>query len=353
MKKTLLTLSVAMMTLTACTQSEVVEEGVQSNAIGFDNIVSKNTRALGNSNFNTFWVYGCYKTVSNSNTPIVVFNNIKVTKQSDDKWKYDDTRYWAPNATYHFAAFSCENNQSIETGFITPAYNTRNDQNPVLNLNNFLSNNTHQHDLVYASSGSITSGADGPTDATVKFNFKHILSKLNVKFESAFAAGYELVIKDVKITNIRDKADYKSANTIPWGEPDRSTTEPYVGLSIDPANNIASVAYTKDDNTEVPAKIVSTGDAFVIPFTYTSANVHLEFKIDIKQGENVILSDRSIKGDFTPDWAIGKSYTYLVKISGTVADLKPIVFATTEDMNLDSWGTTEEVEFNFGSNVGN
>lgn len=59
MKKVLL-FSAAMLALSSCSNTDVLEEGniQQTNAIGFQTLVNKESRALTNTSFKKFWVYG-------------------------------------------------------------------------------------------------------------------------------------------------------------------------------------------------------------------------------------------------------------------------------------------------------
>lgn len=76
----------AVLSLAACTNTDVIEENVESGAmIGFSTNV---TRALTNDSFNKFMVYGGYtpKDVSEYHT---VFSGVAVSKEADSKWTYE------------------------------------------------------------------------------------------------------------------------------------------------------------------------------------------------------------------------------------------------------------------------
>lgn len=355
MKKAIFILAAGALALSACTSIGVIEEGVQGGAIGFQNAVKKETKALTNESLENFYVYGYYTKNGFTANPINVFSGVQVkrTKENEETvWKYDNTRYWVPETNYYFYAYSCDNNAvSMPKG--SPSLNlTGTDVNArALRITDYTCNETHQDDLIFASAEGIPGLGTG--NSPVSFKFQHILTKINVVFKSAFAAGYDIEVSNVKIVNIRDKGNYNPKATTVWGIPTRSSeeegNEPYIALSIPNNQNITSAK-----NGEVAAKNVTTEDGYVIPYLYQNSNVWLEFEILVKKGEGeneVKVLNQTLKGTWAPQWVSGKSYTYNVTITGDEAGLEPIVFQTSSDMNLDEWdsGSTESVEMNFAA----
>ncbi|MDE5786893.1 MAG: fimbrillin family protein, partial [Duncaniella sp.] len=112
MKNQFFFLALGAVALTACTSEEVVDVSVQSNAIGFENAVMKQSRAdaqvgdLTTDNLDKFMVYGYYTKEGQTANPIQVFGGDAVTKQNGG-WSYSGTRFWVPDATYSFFAYSC------------------------------------------------------------------------------------------------------------------------------------------------------------------------------------------------------------------------------------------------------
>lgn len=353
MKRILYSFAVGAMALTACTSDEVIQESVQGNAIGFQNAVSKESRALNNASLNSFFVYGYYTKNGFEASPVQVFDGVKVTK--DEKvtpaaWGYTDTRYWVPSTTYYFYAYSCDNN-SLNEAFGNAAINLDGDdvEDRALCINEYIANNSHQHDLIYASNDAGIQGKESG-NAKVPFTFNHILTRVNVKFTSDFAAGYDIKVSDVKIENIYDKASYNPYGEPVWSSNSRTTTSPFIELSVPADANIASKA-----NGEIAEKTVTTGAGYVIPWHYTTTNVRLVFTVEISSGEGtgkVVILNRTLTGTWKPNWVSGNAYTYNVTIAGTNTDLEPIVFETADNMNLDGWdnGSTTEVNFSFSTN---
>ncbi len=336
--------------LASCTQTDVLEEGVQSSAIGFENAVSKESRALTNTSLNKFYVYGYYTQAGLEGNPVSVFDGEPVSL-ADGSWGYTNTRYWVPGATYYFYAYSCENNAvtNASAGLDLEGDNVA---ERALTIDGYTANSSHQHDLIFATNDNGIIGKD-TDNAKVAFTFKHILSRVNVKFTSEFAAGYDIVVKDVKLENIVDKGNFDPAGTT-WSGFSRTveqteTEATQILLSVPADGNVASKAIPASEGVEgVAEKTVTTGNGYVIPVQYQNSHVRLVFDIEVKQGNDVMLA-RTLSGSWQPKWVAGMGYTYNVKISGDAANLDPIVFETSENMNLDGWntGNTDAVEMNF------
>ncbi len=346
MKKSILLLAVGAMALTACTQSEVVEESVQSNAISFQNLVGKETRALSTSNFTKFYVFGYYTQPTATNNPVSVFDGEEVNLQNGE-WGYQNIRYWVDGATYRFYAYSCENATpaGAEAGLNLEGQTK---EARALSLTGYTTHN--HHDLVFATNddGIVGKSKD---NGKVALTFKHILSKLNIEFVSQFAPGYDIEVSKVSIQNIYDKADYNPYETPTWDNVTRTSTSEVnptsIALALLSGKTIASAKDPNKANSE--ELVAATEDGYVIPHKYQNSKVRLVFTIDVKQGDDVMFS-RTLTGQWSPNWEEGKAYTYNIKINGSAADLEPIVFETTQD--IDDWtaGSTNSVEMSFSAN---
>ena len=351
MKKSFLFLAVCAAALTACTSEEVIEEGVQSNAIGFQNLISKESRALTTGEggtFNKFYVYGYYTQADATNNPVSVFDGEEVTLK-DGVWSYDNTRYWVPGANYRFYAFSCENAKPTTPDVGLNLEGGTKEQR-ALKIVGYTTHN--HHDLVFATNDDGIIGKNkGEGNEKVALTFKHILSKIKVEFDSEFAPGYDIEVSKVSIQNVYDKADYNPYSTPTWGNVTRTSTDEINPTTLDLAliadKNISSAA---DPNVEGSEELkAATVDGYVIPHEYSTSLVKLVFTIDVKQGNDVMFS-RTLTGSWSPKWEEGKAYKYNVKINGSAAELEPIVFETSQD--IDGWdaGDTSEVNMSFSAN---
>lgn len=356
MKKVLL-FSAAILALSSCSNTDVLEEGniQQTNAIGFQTLVNKESRALSNGSFNDFYVYGSYYKSGNENNKIAIFNGERVTKggtQQDTEtgtntgWGYVGTRYWINGAMYKFYGYSCENR---EVGKVTVNGNdvtTRaNYIDGEFNLVDYISDKNHQHDLVFASSNLIEGKETG--NQPVSFSFKHILSKLRVNFVNKYPAGYTLTISNVKVSNIRNKGKfYGSIDTPSWGnetEVDREGTTPELGLKF--GDNASVELRNVEGGDQINAQ---TGWGYVIPFAYKSANVDIVFDLKVVGplgGDPII--DRRIAGQWRPTWEQSIGYSYKVTLTGGESGLEPIKFGVEPWDADDGWGSADGQEITF------
>lgn len=382
MKKSIYFLAVGcVLALSACTNEDVVQESArQTNAIGFQQAVGKETRAIDQSTFSNFFVYGYYTKageVGGTTSVVSVFNDVLVNRKKEGEtwssWGYSNTRYWIPGAKYYFYAYSCDDS-SVPTGVASFDITGADQKSRVLTLENYICDNSHMHDLVYAySEGSTTNkvgegpGIEGKEDNNpkVSFNFKHILSRVKVTFKSGFVSGYKIKVSDVQIQNIRNKGNYspvEKTNTSAWtgsdqGKPSRSVEEPYIALEIS-GNNIATAA-TPAVGTEGQAGYVaavaavnpSTSAGYVIPCEYGEANVELVFKVEVQDKNGNAVYAQQITGTWKPNWEIGKSYNYNITINGTEAGLKKIEFDAQVINSWPSSDTTVSPEENDGTDI--
>lgn len=339
MKKTLFMLAAASLAMTACTNTEEVEQGFAqtSKQIGFVSHVNKNTRVLGNDNFNQFSVFGSYTTKTNLVEPVQIFNGVQVSK-TGSKWSYSDqyARYWIKDANYTFYAYSKENRTTGTSRFAGSE----------LTLEDYTVNEENQQDLVFASATGIT-GADSG-NSPVAFDFKHILSKIHFNFISKFPAGYKVKVDNVRIKNMRDKGVF-TASTNAWSTQRRSveTEDDKTMLTIN-----APIAADKSNIIEQNGE-VATNEIYVLPYTYTSPNVRIYFELTIINQNNEEVSKSENFGAFKPTWIQGTAYKYNVTLTGAEAGLEKIEFTTAENMNLGDWASGSDTNLSFGANINN
>lgn len=332
MKKAIFATLIGVLTLSGCTSSEVNEESAQANAIGFENVVGKQTRGVDDTsvggdlttgNLDELYVYGYYTPKNNATNYIQVFHQEKVSKTGNNVWTYNNTRYWVPDAIYNFYAYSC-GDIKLNTDFGSPTLDLVNDPARILRFSDYICDQSHQHDLVYAYNEGIVGKKAGEGNDRVSFTFNHILTKLSAEFVSEFPADYDVYISNVKVENIRNRGSYdpKANDAYKWTKVDRREADATVLLPV-PANNKAVAGGAS----------VKTGSAYVIPYNYSAGDVKLIFDVVVKKGNENILS-RHMTGSWSPNWKIGYNYNYKIKITGTAANLDKIEF---KDMNVAEW----------------
>lgn len=365
MKRRFFYFAVSTLALTACTSEGVVEDAVVShNAIRFENVVNKISRAnvdLTTDNLVRFNVFGYYttpKTDENgddviSNIAVRVFDDVPVTLDKTlGIWSYTGgDRYWVPGAHYYFYAYSCGSIAKLSNDFGEFSMDMDNGINPsdrVLIIKNYICDNTHQHDLVYASNvgatkdnpwhGIVAQESDNPD---VSFQFKHILAKVNATITSKFPSDYTVSVSNISLENIRNKGSYNPNDAGVWQNVIRKNdARNFVYLLDTSKDGVLPITTTSAQN---PA---STEAAFVIPYHYTTSasdtdetGVTLKFHIQVhNKGE--LIFEKDMVGKFNPNWKAGYKYTYNVEVSGSSTNLQTIVFTTVTDGEgaVTNWG---------------
>ncbi len=351
MKQNLFLVALGSLALAACTQVEDVPETNANNAIGFESVVGKNTRAvsgdLTQKNFDQFYVWSYY-TEDDVPSPVEIFSNQLVTKGTDGLWTYTPQRFWIPDATYYFYAYSCSDDP-LNSDYGKLVMDTKGQSETAdraLEIQGYVCNDVHQHDLV-VSKDEGKKGMEKNASVTIKrsvaLKFEHALSKINVEFTSTLPGGYAVEISDVKLVNYYDKATFDYA-PMEWRDfvKTGSTT-----IDLVPDKGEGVILPNAED-----AK-VTTNPVFMIPMIYNTddpnnltASVDLLFTVTLKQNDQVY-SVRNLKGTWQPTWSKGTGYTYHIELGGSVLQFEPIVFETSEDLSEGSWGTPQNVTMTF------
>lgn len=359
MKQNLFLVALGSLALAACSQVDDVPETNENYAIGFESAVGKNSRAvtgdLDADKFNNFTVYGYY-TEEGVSSPALLFKDQVVSKNSEGKWTYSPTRFWVPDATYFFYAYSCADDPLNTEKYGTLAFDYSNQDNTAdraLEIQNYVCNSDHQHDLIVAKNEGMK-GMEKTASSTIKrevaLKFEHALSKINVEFTSSLPGEYEVLISDVKLVNYYDKA------TFDFGGPNTNTMLGWRDRSKS-GNTSIDIATVKDQDVIVPGNAekakVSTNSVFMIPMKYDeddtqnkTATVDLLFTITLKLNDQIYLT-RNLKGTWQPNWQRGTGYTYKIDLGGEEAQLEPIVFEMAQDLSDASWGTPQNVTMTF------
>lgn len=347
-------MAAGVMALAACTSEDVVDvSSTQGNAIGFENVVNKATRAvdgdLSLKTFDKFLVYGYY-IKPGMTTPIQIFNGVPVTAVKDEdgtisKWTYAGTRYWVPDCDYYFYAYSCADVE-LASGNGNPGMSLFDPKNTTVDgrsliIQQYRCDADHNHDLVTAENENIV--AKEEKNPLVSLNFSHALCKVKAEFTTDFPEGYEVYVSNVYVTSYYRLADF-NVGTSTWSNfGGRDNTNP-IQLNV-----LAETG--KNFVTNKAGSELTTSEAFVIPKLYDTANsenVELHFSIEVKSNKKTIL-ERNIHGTWSPQWVKGNIYQYSINISGSTAGIEPIVFAAEQSLSGNtSWGEATQVNMVFG-----
>lgn len=336
MKKALYLLAVGALALTACTSEEVKHEGIQSNAIKFNHVVNKDSRALDMNSFGKFFVYGYYTKDADLTTRFNIFTDTEVNKGSDGVWSSAINRYWIDGCTYSFYAYSCENKH------IAPTYG-----GPSLGQNDgvFTLNYTchaeggQSHDLLFASATNIL-GKAKDNDA-VPFQFKHILTKADLNFISEFPEGYNIEISNISISNFKNDGTFTAAkNPVSEGAPGSWGDVNFE----EKAPNSFGLNTLKSAVTTAGGEPVVSSAVFLIPHHYGGQDNPVKIQFNIKvtnptlpKDQQTILSN-TLTGTWKPNWRMGTYYTYKIRLSGGAAGMDSITFG----VSVDDWNEPQD-----------
>lgn len=350
MKKTLLSLVACGLVLSACTSEDVLKEGPQSNAITFRNVVNKNTRALDSGTFNQFYVYGYYTKGQDLNTRFNIFTDTPVSK-SGSSWNSAISRYWVPGGNYSFYAFSCENNDIAQI-YGGPSVG----QTDGVFRINYTCHATegNSHDLVFASATGITGKEDD--NLPVPLQFRHILSKISLKFQSEFPEGYQVEITDITLSGFENMGTFTaSKNGGSEGSWDAIKYDANNSNSFKLATLGSNITSSdKDEQGNLKLAPVETTSCYMIPNNYELGSggdnpVKIKFNIRLINpnlgAANQTIASNTLVGSWHPKWIIGTQYVYTIHLSGNEAGMDKIEFnvGVTDWNNPASDNTPEQI----------
>ena len=229
-------------------------------------------------------------------------------------------RYWTPSCNFNFAAIVNGLAKTVENGLPTLISYTANGDD----------------DLLYAAATAETnaSGAPSGTIATVSdksvvaFTFKHLLSRVAVKFTNKSAsADYTYTVKDIQISNAYASGDYTIASETWSGTGAMTTPLTFSAITTAIAQN---------------ATVAATGAYVIIPGTPA---LSISFTAEVVFGGQVISTKpytktlntdaESAADDFT--FAKNTAYSFNVELPTPGEEIK---FSIT---TVDNFGTGSDV----------
>jgi hypothetical protein len=316
---TFIAFSSALLWAVSCSSHEFSEANdLQSNVIGFNSTINKtHARALNSvSDLNKFFVYGTKDAQTN------IFTNQEVSL-SGDEWAYTYTGSskpkWVPGSSYAFYAYSNDNgavngtvNYSIEDGLTFSGVTTGSaDSNG---------------DLVYAP--RVTQVGLQTGNSRVPFNFKHILSQINVVFSNATTNAenipYNVTINSVSINGHQLTGDFDGSA---W-----SISSPNLASSVSLSLGTTGALALNASSTTAPL--------FVIP--QETSDVVLTYNVTVTNANNSQdTTTKTWKATFDANWLLGYRYNYNIPVSLTNDEY--IEFTAN---SLNSWetGTTGQIK---------
>lgn len=325
MKRSLFMLGVAVVALSGCSQSEILEVA-EGRAIGFSSFVNNNTRAAiteiaGTDDLTEYYVYG-YHT---DNIP--VFENVKVTTNGTEY-----TAYWEQGKTYNFAAYS-DGNSKIDSDI---SFSSTEDK---LTISNYTPDN--DNDLVAAIAEELTC-SDPSTQGKVGLTFKHLLSQVKFTFTNTDSRSYTMKISDIQIANAIKTAKVEFTGTgstaVPvWsGSPTGSGVPAY---EFDDLNDIAADGTHETECLVIP----QSNENLQVTFTATFWDNASSEENPIRTGKFVasLKYTGSTSGTTANEWTAGFRYNYTAEVNADNIkdDQKPEELHSIEfEATVSDWG---------------
>ena len=314
--------------MSSCSVDKVVDQA-EARYIGFDPFANKVTRGLdatafGHSNFD---VWGKYDDVE-------VFAGKTVTWQTSS-WTYQPLVPWVDGKTYEFAAIA-PHVEDARYDYETNKYT----------LGEITVNATPATQIDYMTATPKTTVESGSNP--VSFDFNHILSKIDFKFQpkvadlNAWPSPVKIDIKKITLANVNTVNAYNADN---WGTSKTSGT-------FEKGDGSAIYGTTTYDGSDVRA-LEGQFSWLVVPQkndeTYsaeTSSGRKLTIKFDVYTQDAAgnytvkVLTDKEATIDITTDWNKNTHYTYTVYIGSNVLGADPYI---TFDVNsVQGWGEPGE-----------
>ena len=302
-------------------------ETPQGGAITFENAFIDNaTRAAVDPSTTTntltaFDVWGFVKEYDGT-----VFVDQDVT-HNGVAWGYEGTQFWAPNQPYYFAALAPMNSENLDHELATG-------EAAKLGLGTLTFTNVDgTEDVLYASTNVMSKGLNVPNES-VKFQFKHLLSKVKFTFKNGFITNNA----SVKVTNIKMTAPAEA--------------------SIDVAQENYSKAWALENETVTLAfgdveKLTYGQDAecanerLTIPAAASYAYT-VTFDVELFMGAQSVYTVSKTSTVTGVELEMGKAYNFSAEINPENLELDVITFDVIE---VEEWDNAADVPTHVGTTV--
>ena len=335
MKKILVSV-LAIAGLVACNNENVVSELDSRTPITFDGVFVENaTRADDPStttdNINEFYVWAYMNEVDGT-----VFEDEKVSR-SGAKWTYDHISYWMPDNHYFFAAFAGD--RTYVDGL------TAMDAEGLGEIT--FTNNDGTNDILYAEYDVVANA----TNAPVKFQFAHLLSKVKFTFINGFANENQTVVvkniqmvapetASVNLSEVVLDPDHRENNKIVWDKQAGNVT-----LDFGDMNGAAKLA--------IGDRKSSDNERLTIPAS-AKQSYTITFLVDVYNGNQAGIEDRLMTVELKGfEFVAGRAYNLVATINQENLNLDAIEFEVVVDEWIDQEvdGGAVEGEVTFVSTI--
>ena len=328
MKKTLIFLAVAALSLAACTKAEKTPAN-ELHAISFQTVAGLNTKAITGTVFPTTETFSTYAWADGTIGPYFMDNVTIAYFASENLWKaQDETYYWPKNTTVDFISYyptglsgiTVEENQISYTG---------------------IDINALQEDIMYADKAvgfsdnvdliddAVSAYTGVPTifrHATAKVNFKVALTYKHKEEADGTVTDWKVTVNSAKLSGINTKGDAiltlsdpAATGVVAWNKPADNVWTP--DGTITDINGALTGEIT-------PGTVYTAIDTlFVLPQALVAEQQKVTLNVTVETTRNgaAFLSETfdvsaNIRLDAIPAWEMNHIYTYMLMFAPTASN---------------------------------
>lgn len=302
-------------------------ETPQGGAITFENAFIDNaTRAAvdPSTTTNTLTAFDVWGFVKEYDGTVFVDQDVTL---NGGTWGYEGTQFWAPNQPYYFAALAPMNSANLGHELATG-------DAAKLGLGTLtFTNEKGSEDVLYAFTQVTSKGLNQPNDA-VKFQFKHLLSKVKFTFKNGFITNNA----SVKITNIKMTAP--AAASIDVAQAD------YAKAWM-PENAKVTLAFGDVEQLTYGQEAECAAERLTIPAAATYEYT-ITFDVELFMGAQSVYTVSKTSTVTGVELEMGKAYNFTAEINPENLDLDIITFDVIE---VEDWENAADVPAHVGTTV--
>ncbi len=311
----------ASMTVVSCSKEELgndsnsYEINFNCNEIGVKSATDATVEDLKSG----FKIYAHTTFEPQSSTPTTASSFQREVYHDGQKWTYENTMLWIPDATFNFRGYFPADAVTInETGY-----------NEYEMFYTNIADKSDQVDLLFASATKSTAQAKQDSYAAVSLNFNHILSRINIKVKVDATGNVPklgAIVKGVGLSDIADNARFTNGQ---WTDFYGSADIGHNATWLIGESKIVEKGDQYEINLDYPEgeKLFEDEDSFlVIPQKLNDKVAALRMYVDIitppvknAEGEyeyEILMQDQPLVCNIPAiTWEKAKQYTYIVTIT--------------------------------------
>ena len=302
-------------------------ETPQGGAITFENAFIDNaTRAAvdPSTTTNTLTAFDVWGFVKEHDGTVFVDQDVTL---NGGQWGYEGTQFWAPNQPYYFAALAPMNSENLDHVLATG-------EAAKLGLGTLTFTNVDgTEDVLYASTNVMSKGLNVPNES-VKFQFKHLLSKVKFTFKNGFITNNA----SVKVTNIKMTAP--AAASIDVAQADYAKAWELENAKVTLAfGDVEQLTYGQDAECAAERLTIPASDSYAYTVT---------FDIELFMGAQSVYTVSKTSTVTGVELEMGKAYNFYAEINPENLELDVITFDVIE---VEEWDNAGDVPTHVGTTV--